>query len=547
MILDRAEPAVVVCADPRALPESCRARALTEETLASAWSVGPEYPVPIAGHQGNPGDIAYLMFTSGSTGQPKGVAVTHANLVSFLNAMIGRLGLGGRDRLLALTTCAFDISLLELLGPLVTGGTVVVAPSATQRSAAELAARLSDSEITMAQATPAVWRLALAEGWRPREGFQVLCGGEALPPDLADMLARTPALVHNLYGPTETTIWSCSAMVRPGEPVTIGRPLPGTSALVVDSGMRPVPVGVCGELLIGGPGVACGYIAEPGLTAARFLPDPERPGGRLYRTGDMVRLRASGTLEFVGRADEQVKVRGYRIELGEIESALRGLDGVQDAAATVLDPRTNARIAGYLVAEPGVLQSPGLAAGWRQALAGVLPTAMLPAELHCLPAIPLNPNGKVDRRALPGSGRRLDGGGERVAPRTAAELAVADLWCELLNVRQVGVCDDFFALGGHSLLLAELLRRVERDFAVRISVAEFFIEPTIARIAGTISQARGEAGVPPPGEDQSSDALAAPLRASADPLSEPDDWDFPAVHRTPSLSGLVTSTQEMSS
>jgi amino acid adenylation domain-containing protein len=548
MILDQADPAVVVCADPQTLPESGRARALTEEALTGACRADLADPVPMVSHEGTSDDIAYLMFTSGSTGRPKCVAVSHANLVSFLHAMTGQAGLSAEDRLLALTTCAFDISLLELAGPLVTGGTVVVAPSTAQRDAAELAARLSDPAITAAQATPAVWRLALAGGWRPRAGFKVLCGGEALPPDLADLLARTPASVLNLYGPTETTIWSCSAVVRVGEPVTIGQPLPGTSVLVVDSDMRSVPAGVCGELLIGGPGVARGYRADPRLTAARFLPDPGRPGGRMYRTGDIVRLRTSGALEFVGRADEQVKVRGHRIELGEIESALRGLDGVRDAAATILDQRVNARIAGYIVPEPSALDPAGRLTEWRHALAAVLPSAMMPAELYSLPAIPLNPNGKVDRRALPGSGRRLGVGDERVPPRNAVEVAVADLWREMLDVSQVGAFDDFFALGGHSLLLTEMLRRVERDFGVLVPVADFFIEPTIARIASTIGppgQARGEAGLVPVGAHGPA-APADPFGACAEPLSGPDDWDFPAVHRMPSESGLLPGNQEMS-
>ncbi|MDG4864739.1 amino acid adenylation domain-containing protein, partial [Streptomyces sp. T-3] len=327
---------VVVHSDPAGVPPEFHDRslpvsALTESTDATPAAAGPE---PAAAGPNGPQDTAYLMFTSGSTGRPKGVAVSHANLTSFLHALTGRLELGADARWLALTTTAFDISLLELLGPLVTGGTVVVAPASAQRDAVELAERLSADGITIAQATPAVWRLALAAGWRPREGFVLLSGGEALPPDLADILARTPADVHNLYGPTETTIWSCAAHVRTGEPVTIGRPLPGTRVLVADSALGPVPTGVCGELLIGGPGVAQGYLGDPERTAARFLPDPESPGERLYRTGDLVRMRSDGLIEFVGRADDQVKVRGHRIELGEIEAALHGLDGVRDAAAT---------------------------------------------------------------------------------------------------------------------------------------------------------------------------------------------------------------------
>nr|B0CN26.1 RecName: Full=Nonribosomal peptide synthase SfmB; AltName: Full=Glycine--[glycyl-carrier protein] ligase [Streptomyces lavendulae]ABI22132.1 putative non-ribosomal peptide synthetase [Streptomyces lavendulae] len=533
LILEQAAPAVLVCEDPDEQPPHHRSRAVAIGDLTAEADAGagtPAEPAP------RPHDPAYLMFTSGSTGRPKGVAVSHANLSSFLHALTGRLALGPADRLLALTTTAFDISLLELLGPLVTGGTVVVAPSSAQRGAADLAARLSSPGITTAQATPAVWRLALSAGWRPREGFTLLCGGEALPPDLADLLAATPAEAHNLYGPTETTIWSCAARIRPGEPVTIGRPIPGTRVLVADAALRPVPPGVCGELLVGGPGVALGYLDDPARTAARFVPDPYHPGERLYRTGDVVRLRSDGLIEFVGRVDEQVKVRGHRIELGEIESALRALPGVRDAAATVLDPRGNARIAGYLVADDGALDTAGRAARLRQDLSEALPASMVPSELYAVPAIPLNPNGKVDRRALPGTGRRLEGGSERVAPSTDAEHAVAALWCELLSLPEVGVREDFFGLGGHSLLAADLLQRLERDLGARVPVAEFFMEPTVARLAATVSQLSGAVHQTPTQDpDGRAEQTAEP--SPEDRGADGDGWDFPTVRRSVTVPG----------
>ncbi|MEU9035655.1 amino acid adenylation domain-containing protein [Streptomyces sp. NPDC048352] len=533
LILEQAAPAALVCEDPDRLAPVHRDRAVAIGALTGPAGDGDAVPAEPAVR---PHDPAYLMFTSGSTGRPKGVAVSHASLTSFLHALTGRLGLGPDDRLLALTTTAFDISLLELLGPLVTGGTVVVAPSTAQRGAADLAARLSTPGLTVAQATPAVWRLAMSAGWRPRAGFKLLCGGEALPPDLADLLAATPAQVHNLYGPTETTIWSCAAMVRPGEPVTIGRPIPGTRVLVADAHLRPVPPGVCGELLIGGPGVALGYLDDPERTAARFVPDPSHPGERLYRTGDVVRLRSDGLIEFVGRVDEQVKVRGHRIELGEVESALRGLPGVRDAAATVLDPRGNARIAGYLVADHGALDTAGQAARLRQALSEVLPASMLPSELYAVPAIPLNPNGKIDRRALAGTGRRLEGGSERVAPSTEAERAVAALWCELLDVPEVGVHEDFFGLGGHSLLAADLLQRIERDLGARVPVAEFFMEPTVARLAGTVGQLSGAANQTPPQDPNGrAEQTAEPLPEGR--TADDDGWDFPTVRRSAPVLG----------
>ncbi|WP_328505168.1 non-ribosomal peptide synthetase [Streptomyces sp. NBC_00391] len=551
MILDQAAPAVVVATDPATVPDAHRARTLPAAALAPDTGAPPARPSPAAARAAvasaplpaggaRPPDTAYLMFTSGSTGRPKGVAVSHASLTSFLHALTGRIELGPGDRWLALTTTAFDISLLELLGPLVTGATVVVAPASAQRGAVELADRLSAAGITVAQATPAVWRLALSAGWQPRQGFTLLSGGEALPPDLADALARTPADVHNLYGPTETTIWSCAATVRPGEPVTIGHPLPGTRVLVADAALRPVPAGVCGELLIGGPGVATGYLGDPRRTAARFVPDPDRTGERLYRTGDLVRVRPDGLIEFVGRADDQVKVRGHRIELGEIEAALHALPGIRHAAATVLDPRGAARIAAFLVADGDALDAPDAATALRGRLAQVLPAAYLPTELYALDAVPLNPNGKVDRRALPGSGRRLDGGHERVAPSTGAERAVARLWCELLGLPEVGIHDDFFGLGGHSMLAARLLQRIDDDLGTRVPVAEFFIEPTVARLARTVGQLHGDdtALHGPHGRTTQHTEPASPGQPAP-----ADDWDFPAVRRT--VPGQVPVHQEV--
>lgn len=525
-ILEGADPAVVLCTDPDLVPDGHRSRALAVGRDAAGPEPGTAEP-PGSGGPG-PRDAAYVMFTSGSTGRPKGVVVGHDRLGGFLQAVGERIGPRAGDRLLALTTTSFDISLLELLGPLVAGGTVVVAPAGVQQDAAALADRLADPAVTMAQATPAGWRLAAAAGWRPRPGLAVLCGGEALPDDLGDLLAGGSAAAHNLYGPTETTIWSCSARLRSGERVVIGEPLPGTHVVVADGAMRPVPRGVCGELLVGGAGVALGYLGDPARTAARFLPDPARPGERLYRTGDLVRQRADGALEFIGRADDQVKVRGNRVELGEIEQALRALDGVTDAAATVRDAPGGARIAGYLVAAGGVLGGEGTAAALRQALARTLPTALLPSELYEVDAIPLNPSGKTDRRALAGTGRPLTGAAERVAPRTPAERAVAALWCELLQVPEVGVHDDFFLLGGHSALAATLLQRAELELAARVPVAEFFMEPTVARIA-----AAGGGAAPPP--DPAGAAVAGAAEGAA---AEPaDGWDFPTVHRSPTRPG----------
>ncbi|MFI6504833.1 amino acid adenylation domain-containing protein [Nonomuraea typhae] len=447
--------------------------------------------VPSAGFGAvDPDAPAYLMFTSGSTGRPKGVLVSRRNLASLLAVLGEELGLRPQDRLLALTTTSFDISLLELLAPLAAGAAVQIAPEQAQRDGAELAGRLSDPAITLAQATPATWRMALDSGWRPGPGLRVLCGGEAMPPDLADGLSGA-STTWNLYGPTETTIWSCAAEALAGRPVTIGGPIPHTEVFVVDEELNPVPPGVCGELLIGGPGVAIGYLGDPALTAARFLPAPYG-GARVYRTGDLVRLRDDGDLEYVGRADDQVKLRGHRIEPGEVEAVLRTAPGVRDAAVALSGRGASTRLVACLVPAAGADAGPGWPAEVRRHAGTVLPAAMLPAELRVAAAVPLSPNGKVDRRAVPGTGRRLEIGAGRVPPRTEAERRVAALFAELLDVPEVGATDDFFALGGHSVLVGRLIQRVEAELGARIPVLDIFMDPTVARVAETVARTRGE-------------------------------------------------------
>lgn len=347
----------------------------------------------------------------------------------------------------------------------------------------------------------------------------MLCGGEAMPPDLADDLAGDladgDAHLWNMYGPTETAIWSCVSRVVAGEPVVLGDPLPATSVRVVDQHLSPVPIGTCGELLIGGTGVAAGYLNRPGLTAARFLPDPDGSGRTLYRTGDVVRRCADDTLEFVGRTDQQVKVRGHRIELGDIEAALRGAAGVLDAVATVQGAGQDARIVGHVVVASTVEPDAAWVLGVRAHVAGLLPAGWVPAEYVRITAVPLTANGKVDRGRL--AGTRLAAATERVAARTPLEETVGALWCELLGLDEVGVTDDFFLLGGHSLLVARLVERVERELGVRVPITEIFVEPTVARIAATVEQRRG--GV-----------ASSPARTPARPPAPDDaDWDFDAV------------------
>jgi non-ribosomal peptide synthetase component F len=339
------------------------------------------------------------------------------------------------------------------------------------------------------QATPATWRLLLAAGWEGAPGFRVLCGGEALPADLADALAQRGTL-FNLYGPTETTIWSTCHRVSPGGPVLIGHPLANQQVHVLDGLGQRVPLGVPGELYIGGDGVSRGYLNRPDLTAERFVPDPFRgvPGARMYRTGDVVRLRADGNLEFIGRNDGQVKVRGFRIELGEIEGALARHPAVAQAVAQVRELRAgDARLVAWYVGREGATASDDQL---RQHLRGILPEYMVPQHLVRLDRLPLTPNGKIDRKALPTPEASTGPAEGFVAPRTPAEERVAALWQEALGVARVGVHDDFFALGGHSLLAAQVIARLAREHGIAVPMRRMFEAPTVAAFAALLGDSR---------------------------------------------------------
>ncbi|MGW2157746.1 amino acid adenylation domain-containing protein [Nonomuraea sp. NPDC001699] len=416
---------------------------------------------PALATAGNP---CYVLYTSGSTGQPKGVRVQHSSVVNFLDSMSREPGLTGRDTLVAVTTFAFDISVLELFLPLTVGARVVIASREAAYDPLRLAALLE--EATVMQATPATWRLLLSAGWAGRAGLKALCGGEALPADLAADLRGRVAELWNMYGPTETTIWSTITRVGDG-PITIGHPIANTRILLLDAALELVPTGVIGELYIGGAGLARDYLGRPDLTAERFV--TWQDGSRLYRTGDLARRRGDGTIEFLGRADGQVKVRGYRIELGEIETLLLAHPAVGSAAVVVRGAEEDKSIAAYLVADGEH--------DWREHLRRKLPDYMIPSSFTLLDALPLTPNGKVDRKALPepvGPTRS-----EGTAPRTPAEVRLAELWSSILGVSGVGIDDDFFALGGDSFKAV----RAVRDSGIPATVLDLFKNPTIRAFA----------------------------------------------------------------
>jgi amino acid adenylation domain-containing protein len=428
-------------------------------------------------------NLAYVIYTSGSTGRPKGVMVGHGAVVNFLSSMAQAPGLEPLDTMASVTPLSFDIAGLEIYLPLLHGARVALIPRAVALDGGQLRERLAAVGASVMQATPTTWRLLREAGWQ--EDLKVLCGGEALAVDLAQSLTAGSSRVWNLYGPTETTIWSTAGRLVRGGPVTIGGPIGNTQAYILDDYLQAVPVGVCGELYIGGIGLARGYAKRPGLTAERFIADPFGSGKRLYRTGDLARWRADGELEYLGRADHQVKVRGYRIELGEIEAALRGDAGIRDCVVVAReDAPGDKRLVAYLVGEGEATTDTN---ELRARLQRSLPEYMVPSAFVTLDALPLTPNGKVDRRALPAPEGRPEVTAF-VAPRTPIEEAVAAIWCELLRLDRVGVHDNFFELGGHSLLATRVIARLREVLEVELPLRALFQRPTIAELAVRISE-----------------------------------------------------------
>jgi amino acid adenylation domain-containing protein len=427
-----------------------------------------------------PETLAYVIYTSGSTGVPKGVEVTHRSVVNLLWSMAHEPGLAAADVFVAVTTVSFDIAALELFLPLVVGAKLVVAPADTCRDGFALAALLASSKATCMQATPATWRMLLEAAFRAPAGFRMLCGGEALPNDLAEALLASDGELWNMYGPTETTIWSsCKRIVRADEPITIGLPIANTTFYVLDRGDQVVAQGQVGELHIGGDGVARGYVNLPELTAEKFIANPFG-AGRLYRTGDMARVLANGEVSILGRADQQVKLRGFRIELGEIETAILGTGLVARSAIALRDDAAgNQQLVGYVVEHSG---SPVSFEALRAKLARELPDYMLPAAWVKLSELPLTPNAKLDRAALPAPAPAEDPELEFTEPRTPIEAALATIWAEVLRRDRVSRTDDLLALGADSIQVFKITARANRQ-GIALMAKELMQHRTIARLA----------------------------------------------------------------
>ena len=445
-------------------------------------------------------DLAYVIYTSGSTGRPKGVKVPHAALTNLLNSMADETGFTSKESIAAITTIAFDISILEIFLPLIAGGRVWIVSRDVSSDPSRLAEELATCGATVVQATPSGWRVLVQSGWQGSSDLRILCGGEPLPEDLAKELLKRCGELWNVFGPTETTIWSTCKRIRADDAeITIGKPIGNTVVHVLDANGQRTPLGVPGELYIGGAGVTSGYVNRAELTNERFVPDPFRAdGGLVYRTGDRVKWNHSGELVHLGRLDRQIKLRAFRVELGEIENILCELPDVENAAVTVWDAGAgDQRLVAYVVPSKRKLNSVGLRKGIRQRL----PDYMIPQHFVEIEQLPMTANGKIDRNALP-SPVGLSKGATKSPPETETEVAVGAIWSQVIGTEDISRDDNFFDIGGHSLLAVRVISEVEGRTGFRLT-PRMIVMKSLRELAATIDDANGISNDQPPSEPTS--------------------------------------------
>jgi amino acid adenylation domain-containing protein len=440
-------------------------------------------------HRPSPGgskNLAYVLYTSGSTGKPKGVEITHSSLVNFLWSMQREPGFHAGNTLLAVTTLSFDIAGLELFLPLVSGGTVAVASREDAYDPERLMERMQESQCDVMQATPTTWRALVDAGWSGSRNLKVLCGGESLSSDLARELLPRCMELWNMYGPTETTIWSAIHRVTSVDgPVPIGRTIANTEAFVLDATRNIVPAGSLGELYIGGAGLARGYLRLPDLTKEHFIQSPFEANALLYKTGDLARVRPDGGLQWVGRVDSQVKIRGFRIELGEVEAALESHEAVRQCVVVTHENGPNDIVlVAYFQPEP---QSSPTISDLQAHMKMKLPEYMVPSVFVSMPKLPLTPNGKIDRKALPPpDDLRMQAQETFAPPRDALEKTIARIWSKILKVKRVGLYDNFFELGGHSFAAVVLLTELRKVTGRTLPLAMLFEASTVEAMANIL-------------------------------------------------------------
>jgi amino acid adenylation domain-containing protein len=468
--------------------------------LEDCWNEINNYPAvpPI---EGTGSQLAYILYTSGSTGTPKGVEIRHHNLVNFMLSMQREPGITPADRLLAVTTISFDIAGLELYLPLITGATLVLADADSAKDGRSLLDIVRSKGITIMQATPSTWRMMLNAGWKHPLPLKALCGGEALPQDLAAILATKCSSLWNMYGPTETTIWSTVKQVLPDtKTITIGRPIANTQIYILDEAARPVALGAIGEIYIGGDGVARGYHNRPALTTERFVINPfSSDNSKMYRTGDLGKLLENGDILCLGRIDHQVKIRGHRIELGEIEHSLIKQPNIKEAVVIAREDRPgDQRLVAYIVpTNPGLPDAAHFPFEqqkiWEKGLHSLLPAYMVPKDYVSMQQLPLTANGKIDRKALPRPESRNGAASstsskEYVPPTTDLEKLISVSWIQALGLTKVSIHDDFFELGGHSMIAIQVMTQLDKALGKRLPLTALVECPTIAQLAQRLEE-----------------------------------------------------------
>ncbi|WP_158557064.1 non-ribosomal peptide synthetase [Mucilaginibacter conchicola] len=435
-------------------------------------------------------DLAYILYTSGSTGKPKGVQIAHHSLVNVMLSLQKTPGITPADKMLAVATISFDIAGVDLYLPLSSGAEIVLADSITAKDGRALLDIVRTQGISILQATPYTWRMMLEVGWEEYLPLKVFTGGEALAKDLAERLIPRSKEVWNMYGPTETTIYSIIKHITDANDVTIGWPVDNTQIYILDENKNNLTDGEIGEIFIGGVGVAQGYLNRPELNAERFIDNPFTEGEKIYRTGDLAKLKPDGDIVYLGRIDHQVKVRGYRIELGEIEHNLGKQEGIKQAVVIAREDTPGMpRLVAYVLLESGETGAPDKATlnQWDKALLDVLPEYMVPDDYMLLDVIPSTPNGKIDRKALPKPDySQISREGDYVAPRTSNEKLVAGIWEELMGLEQVSIFDNFFQLGGRSLVAVKIMARLEKETGKRLPLATLFEYSTVEKLASRL-------------------------------------------------------------
>ncbi len=461
-------------------------------TIFSLPAPCSQHPTPNTPHL-TPQDLAYIIYTSGSTGKPKGVEISHQAIVNFLWSMAQQPGINSDDVLLSVTTLSFDIAGLELFLPLITGAKVVLVSRETAIDGVALSEQIDQCNASIMQATPVTWQMLIDAGWKGKKDLKILCGGEALSQTLAKELLIKSSELWNMYGPTETTVWSMIEKIETEKNITIGRPINNTQIYILDNHLQPVPVGIPGELYIGGDGLARGYVNRPDLTEERFINSPFFQGGsreqgvreKIYKTGDLAKYLPNGKIEYIGRSDYQVKIRGFRIELGEIESQLNQYIGIKNAVVIAKKEASgiNRLVAYYVPKQDSDVTDKNL----REFVKKKLPDYMIPSAFVALEEFPLTPNGKINRKALPELDEFvLSDNDNFVPPQTETEQAIAAIWSEVLGLNSVSINSNFFELGGHSLLATQVISKIQEILKVEVPIKHLFENPTIETFSRAI-------------------------------------------------------------